>query len=908
MAVTSIADAALAASPAPLSSARTVTVSTAAELQAAIASAQSGDIIALSGGNYGNVRIPGAGFPGNVTITAADPKDRPVFNTIYLDHVSGITFDRIKVQFTPTASTKVYEPAVTVETSSDVTFTRCTVTGGNAVNGIDPSTVPGPGVFDSTGNVRGFPTGIAIAAYNSQDIAVTGSNISKFNVGISLSNSDRVEIRGNEIHDTRSSPINGGSLNDITVANNYIHDINPWKFGGYGDHGDLIHFWTNPFYRSSSNNNISITGNFFSQGNGAAINGISIDDDNNGIGTRNLLIRDNVIFNGDFQGVILENVYSGAVVNNTLLQSSGDATQAPGIRIIAGSTGLTVANNITGFVENSSNAGSAAAAIGNNLFVQRFFSDRSNYYGDLFVDALNRGASLEDLLALPGTVIGSIGMGANATQFQTNPAQPIAVLTEQGGTGFALSTLNFAAPAVYDASGLLDLSGATVRWSFGDGASDTGANAVHSYRAGGTYVVTATIDLADGRTVVADRTIEVRSPFYLDAKFNGTADDTSDVANAVTVDPQVALVKSGNVTAVKLNGGLITYGRTPDFFDNPEITVSASFQKLAPGDAGTLITFAAGFSIAVTADGLFASVVTDRGTAWLNATGLGLTDTGWHDVVLTFSSTDGAARLYLDGRQVTMQGGLQGAVQTGDTTQDIYVGTPWGTGFPGLIDNVGFAGGALSAAEVAALHATNAAWMFYANLTRDETPDRTGDETLVLTGLADTTDAGNGEDRVIGLAGDDSLSGNTGSDFLDGGLDNDRLSGGGGTDSLFGDEGSDLLFGGDDNDRLFGDTGADQLDGGAGNDVLRGGIGDDRMTGGIGRDRFILSQGDGADQIRDFDVAIDLVVLRGVAGVTGFADLVLSDGPKGVTVSYGSDQILLLGLQAADLQAGNFVI
>jgi Ca2+-binding RTX toxin-like protein len=73
------------------------------------------------------------------------------------------------------------------------------------------------------------------------------------------------------------------------------------------------------------------------------------------------------------------------------------------------------------------------------------------------------------------------------------------------------------------------------------------------------------------------------------------------------------------------------------------------------------------------------------------------------------------------------------------------------------------------------------------------------------TETADTVDAGNDANIVLGLGGDDMIYGMDGDDLLVGGA------------------GNDMLYGGNQNDVLFGGNGADWLYGEAGNDFLSGG-------------------------------------------------------------------------------------
>ena len=97
-------------------------------------------------------------------------------------------------------------------------------------------------------------------------------------------------------------------------------------------------------------------------------------------------------------------------------------------------------------------------------------------------------------------------------------------------------------------------------------------------------------------------------------------------------------------------------------------------------------------------------------------------------------------------------------------------------------------------------------------------------------------------------------------------------------DDLFGAGGRDVMNGRAGNDRVFGESGGDTLSGGDGADTLVGGFGLDLLTGGAEADRFVFNRtgesgdtADTADQITDFVVDLDLVVLAAIDARAGQA-------------------------------------
>ena len=119
---------------------------------------------------------------------------------------------------------------------------------------------------------------------------------------------------------------------------------------------------------------------------------------------------------------------------------------------------------------------------------------------------------------------------------------------------------------------------------------------------------------------------------------------------------------------------------------------------------------------------------------------------------------------------------------------------------------------------------------------------------------------------TIAGAGDDMVLGRSIADTIEGGLGNDTICGLGGADVVMGNEGRDLLMTGRGNDSLFGGSGADELRGRKDNDLLSGGDGWDILCGGAGKDTFLFVAGEtGCDEIRDFQIGVNRIVLSGFA-------------------------------------------
>ncbi|MEM1153069.1 MAG: FG-GAP-like repeat-containing protein [Pseudomonadota bacterium] len=105
---------------------------------------------------------------------------------------------------------------------------------------------------------------------------------------------------------------------------------------------------------------------------------------------------------------------------------------------------------------------------------------------------------------------------------------------------------------------------------------------------------------------------------------------------------------------------------------------------------------------------------------------------------------------------------------------------------------------------------------------------------------------------------------------------------------------------------LLGTSGNDVMNAAQGDDIIIGGSGDDILTGAAGADIFVLSFGDGSDEIRDFDLLNDTLDLSG----TGLSDIqaASTNAPGGLLIEAGNgDAVLLNGLSINDLNVMDII-
>lgn len=380
------------------------TVTNSTELANAIAKAAAGDEIKVAGGVYAELAVKSKSYGVPLKITALDATNPPVFNKVVIYASTGVVLDGLTFKMLPTMTSSSASSAVLVDQSSKISILNSKILGGPSINGADPNAT----AVDPTGNVIGLPFGRGVTITKSTDILVSGNDISQVGKGVVMVSSSGITIHNNEIHDLRNSPIVGSGLNNITISSNYTYNYTPWKWGEtYGDHGDLIHIWTDANYQSSASTNIVIKDNFLTQGTGTPLLGIFLEANTPNFGFEGVLIDNNVISNANNQALRLERV-SGVVSNNTAIAPDNSMLKgSPGLIGAYGSS-LTITNNMLGHVTIYTDS---TAVQSGNMIITRTDPNAAGYYGKVFVNGLVDNPKLTDLAKLSGFTA-----GANLTQ------------------------------------------------------------------------------------------------------------------------------------------------------------------------------------------------------------------------------------------------------------------------------------------------------------------------------------------------------------------------------------------------------------------------------------------------------------------------------------------------------------
>jgi hypothetical protein len=314
---------------------------TPATLRAAFDKAAPGDTLMLAPGSYGDVDFARR-FPKPVTITCADKAHPPSFNKLSVSGSSYLTFSCVNVDFAPDAKTVTYSWATRIQESDHITFKDVRIVGGPAIAGLNED---GSGA-DVGGNIIGRPTAYGVLINHASDVLIDGGEVAGFHKGVMLQWTQKVTIRGVELHDMRTTAIVGADNSDLTIENNYLHSAHPWRWG-HGDHADLLALWSNG-NQTTPNARVRIVNNRMEQMAGEAILGMWLQGSQAAPFT-DFEITGNQIVVNNLQGILINNSHGGVIADNRLYRATkGDDEQSPTVLLRENTTGVTLKGNQLG--------------------------------------------------------------------------------------------------------------------------------------------------------------------------------------------------------------------------------------------------------------------------------------------------------------------------------------------------------------------------------------------------------------------------------------------------------------------------------------------------------------------------------------------------------------------------------
>lgn len=137
-------------------------------------------------------------------------------------------------------------------------------------------------------------------------------------IALSLLDTKDVTVTSSYFHDLRMDAIRGGGNSNVVIAYNYITGFSP----NATDHPDGIQFWTSR--QKDAAQNIKIIGNVVHRGRGKPMQGIFMRDETSKLPYRDVLLEDNLVIGGMFNGIAVLSDTSSLTLNNNIVAAYPD--------------------------------------------------------------------------------------------------------------------------------------------------------------------------------------------------------------------------------------------------------------------------------------------------------------------------------------------------------------------------------------------------------------------------------------------------------------------------------------------------------------------------------------------------------------------------------------------------------
>ena len=652
----------------------TITVSTAAELEAALRKATGGETILLESGNYGDLTIGTwtpieAAYASKVKIASADPDNPASFSGLSTRDVTNLSFENVTFDYRFADGDPYYERPFLVSGGSNISFENCLFDGDRAA----------PDGHNVTG------TGFGLEVRDAVGVTVEDCEFQDFYKALMVRDSDDVRVAGNDVHDMRSDGFNFTAVQGVVIEDNHFHSFD--EAVGSADHRDFVQFWTTGADRP--NTDIVIRGNLFDVADGSWTQSVFMRNelvDTGQAGSemfyQNVLIEDNVILNDHPHGITVGETSGLTIQNNTLLmKESGGSFGAPAINVADPSRDVTIVRNVTEKIQ----AKGTGWTVENNVLVQDDNEKDPNHYSDMFYLSTIEDGGIPTVRA--GSLADKLGAGASTTFLNGGASGEISLLSQNDAARAGFDVFGVAGEPmsrVFDGASIMldqgydkiEIAEMEFHWNFADGTTADGAVARRDFETTGWHEVELTVTWPDGREAATRAVVPVSSPTLLASDQKGLT---------LQIDGEQTLVQAANMSA---DGGLqlgqsgvalLVDGSDLDrLYDAEAFRLDFSVTASNAGDQGEILHFYNGMRLQYRDSKLILEVFTDlEERIWLPVNAVPpLNDGAAHDVSVRYDGDAHRMELFIDGA-LAAAAAFQGEFGMGDR-QGFAIGNAWG--------------------------------------------------------------------------------------------------------------------------------------------------------------------------------------------------------------------------------------
>jgi Ca2+-binding RTX toxin-like protein len=288
-----------------------IKVDSVAGLTTALKAAQSGDTILLASGTYSGASLSGFKFPGGVTITSADPTHLAVVTNFNVVGSEGLTFSNLEMVARSPANF-----AFIVNGSSNINFDHVSLHGsldGNAGNDVS-----------------------GLQVLNSTNVSLTNSELQQLARGMAVGTSSNITVANNYVHDMRTDGFDFAGVSYVKVVDNVLKNFTP----AVGDHPDAIQFWTQG--TTTASHDILISGNLILRSDTGGAQGIFMGDEVGTLHFERVTVSNNLLVGTGINALRINGAKDLTLTNNELVTFSGyDKTYI----LIQNADGVTATSN-----------------------------------------------------------------------------------------------------------------------------------------------------------------------------------------------------------------------------------------------------------------------------------------------------------------------------------------------------------------------------------------------------------------------------------------------------------------------------------------------------------------------------------------------------------------------------------
>lgn len=628
------------------------------DLMTALTNAVGGDTILLDPGNYGYLDLNGYQRTPAVTVKSANVADKAVFTGLKLVNVHGLHIEDIDVNSFYSGADYWTQVCRANSDCDNLAFRRINFFGKNATGTDNPE-------------IEGYPTGTGLDVGSSTNIVIDDCLFDNWYRGFNTGAVTGLDLLNSEFVRTAADSTQFNSMTNVLIEGNTFRDF---ILPETGVHRDMIQFFTRD--RVVASYNITIRRNIFDIAAGVGTQSIFMRNEAVDLGTapdafyENVVVEDNVIFNGQGNFVVIGEAIGVTVRRNSLVNTrylSGENYDSPVITVKP-STDVVVEENIAaGFP-----SGSAAS---NVLLPMESYLDTFITSTFTLNDGRNRWVLKPDAPANAiATTLGIQTIKYNAEKSVVTPY--FDVNSDSADT----QRVHFDASMTAKPAGVT-LAATDYSWNFGDGSPVvTGAAVDHIYAAPGYYTPVLTVQ--GGPTTqykVGLAGFDLLRFDPLVPQFTKLGYGLETVPSQTDTLPMVG-------DALKI-GGTDIQASVDDlerFIGTSKCEVAMTLKTDVSGGSGIVCQIYTVFEVSVLSSGAVRfKIQTPENTVTLTSSGVVVNDTAAHDIVCKFDGDAGAAEILVDAVSVGTIS-VSGALSPQD--RGLWFGTPFnGTNLPGEI-------------------------------------------------------------------------------------------------------------------------------------------------------------------------------------------------------------------------------